>query len=124
MSIDIKEFEQLLNDETNLGISKSKFLDLIVDSICKDSSGKDVFGIDHNLTVKAFLIRDLVFQQDPKETIAFALKKLKYDGKKIILDWMGKESLDKESTDKYLQKGDISNFYKSLSLNALSYLGW
>ena len=81
---------------------------------------EELIGEDHEITIRAYLQRDIEFNLDPKNIIEHALKKLNYDGN--IFSYLNVQ-VQVEMHD-IINNNDIEGFYRSLPFDALNYLGY
>jgi hypothetical protein len=89
---------------------------------------KKLIGEDFETTVQAYLMRDEEFNLQPEYILSSSLRKLGYDGNKLWF-WNGNlQTTNLEVNNGYLQdilaNNDVEKFYRSLSLDALNYLGY
>jgi hypothetical protein len=89
---------------------------------------EELIGEDYETTVRAYLARDEEFNLEAENILSHALRKLGYDGNKI---WFLNANIQNDSME--LNNGylndivankDVETFYRSLSQDALNYLGY
>lgn len=89
---------------------------------------EELIGIDYETTVQAYLARDEKFNLQPDYIFSHSLRKLGYDGNKLCFLNGNLQNDNLEMNHGNLQdilaNNDVEKFYRSLSLDALNYLGY
>lgn len=89
---------------------------------------EELIGVDYETTVRAYLARDERYNLEAEKILSHSLKKLGYDGNNLWF-WNGNlQTTNLEMNHGNLQdilaNKDVEKFYRSLSLDALNYLGY
>ncbi len=89
---------------------------------------EELVGEDYETTVRAYLARDEKYNLQAEYILSHSLRKLGYDGNKLWF-WNGNlQTTNLEMNHGNLQdilaNKDVEKFYRSLSLDALNYLGY
>lgn len=89
---------------------------------------EELIGEDYETTVRAYLARDERYNLQAEDILSHSLKKLGYDGNNLWF-WSGNlQTVNLEVNHGNLQdilaNKDVEKFYRSLSLDALNYLGY
>jgi len=88
----------------------------------------ELIGEDYETTVRAYLVRDEEFNLQAEDILSHSLQQLGYDGNKLWFLNGNFQTTNLEVNNGYLQdilaNKDVETFYRSLSLDALNYLGY
>jgi hypothetical protein len=89
---------------------------------------EELIGEDFETTVRAYLARDVEHNLQPDDILSHSLRKLGYDGNKLWFLNGNFQNANLEVNHEILQdilvNNDVETFYRSLSLDALNYLGY
>jgi len=89
---------------------------------------EELIGVDYETTVRAYLARDERYNLEAEKILSHSLKKLGYDGNKLCFLNGNLQNDNLEMNHGILQdilaNNDVEKFYRSLSLDALNYLGY
>ena len=89
---------------------------------------EELIGEDFETTVRAYLARDEELNLQADDILSDGLRKLGYDGNKIWFWNNNCKTTNLEMNHGLLQEilanKDVEKFYRSLSLDALNYLGY
>jgi hypothetical protein len=89
---------------------------------------EELIGEDFETTVQAYLVRDEKYNLQAEDILSHSLQKLGYDGNKLCFLNGNFKTTNLEVNHGYLQdiivNKDVETFYRSLSQDALNYLGY